>query len=82
MSGAKVWTSSCQKKKETCLVFSVNLLQYFQDLGIDTITYVKDCGDPTKIVNLLTDHTLFTQAYVKTAIKEQHKSYDSYDHSK
>ena len=31
------------------------------------------------MVNLLTDHTWFTQAYVKTAIKEQHKMYDSYD---
>ena len=31
------------------------------------------------MVNLLTDHTQFTQAYVKTAINEQHKLYNSYD---
>ena len=40
--------------------------------------YLKDLGDPTKMVNLLTDHTQSTQAYVKTAIKEQWKLYSSY----
>ena len=43
---------------------------------------LKDLGDPIKMVNLLTDRTHFTQAYVKTAIEEQHKLYDSYDCSK
>ena len=74
MNEAKVWMSSFQKK-ETCLVF--NVLWHFQDTGIDTLTYL---GDPTKMVNLLMDHTHLTQAYIKTAIKEQCKLYDSYDH--
>ena len=43
------------------------------------MTYLKDLGDPTKMVNLLTDHTQFTQAYVKTAVEEQHKLYDYYN---
>ena len=43
--------------------------------------YLNDLGDPTKMVNLIMDHTQFTQAYVKTAIKEQHKLYDFYNHS-
>ena len=46
---------------------------------MDTIIYLKDLGDPTNMVNLLTDHTWFTQAYVKTAIKEQCKLDDSYN---
>ena len=50
-------------------------------MGMDTITYLKDPGDPTKMVNLFTDHTQFIQANVKTDIKEQHKLYNSYDHS-
>ena len=49
-------------------------------MGMDTVMYVKDLGDPTKRVNLLTDHTWFTQAYIKTANEEQCKLYDSYDH--
>ena len=49
-------------------------------MGMDTIMYLKDLGDPTKMVNLLTDHTWSTQAYIKTAIEEQCKLCDSYDH--
>ena len=48
-------------------------------MGMDTITYLKDLGDPTKMVNLLIDHTWLTPAYVETALKEQHNLYDSYD---
>ena len=74
-NGAKVWISSFQKKKE-----NLKPTHHFQDTGMDTITYLKDPGDPTKMGNLLMDHTQFTQAYVKSAVEEQHKLYDSYDH--
>ena len=59
--------------------FQCKLLHHLQDMGMDSIMYLKDLGDPTKMVNLLMDHTQFTQAYVKTAIEEQHKVYDSYE---
>ena len=65
------------KKKETCLVFNVN----YSGTSKILITYLKDLGDPTKMLNLLKDHTQFTQAYTKTAIKEQCNLYNSYDHS-
>ena len=68
------------KEKGDLFSFQCKLLRHFQDTGLDTITYLKDPGDPTNMVNLLTDHTWFMQAYVKTAIKEHHKLYDSYDH--
>ena len=73
----------CQvfKEKGDLFSFQCKLLWHFQDTSMDTIMYLKDLGDPTKMVNLLTDHTLFTQAYIKTAIEEQCKLYDSYDHS-
>ena len=45
------------------------------------IMYLQDLADATKMVNLLTDHICFTQAYIKTAAEEQHKHCDSYDHS-
>ena len=68
-------------EKRDLLSFQCKLLQHFQDMGMNTIMYLKDPGDPTKMVNLLMDYTLFTQAYVKTAIKDQHKLYNSYNHS-
>ena len=68
------------KEKVNLFSFQCKLVQYFQDTGMDTITYLKDLGDPTKMVNLLTDHTWFTQAYIKTVIRKQHKLYNSYDH--
>ena len=63
---------------KTTLVFNVKLLWHFQDTGMDTITSLKGPGHPNKMVNLLMDHNWFTQAYVKTAIEEQHKHYNSY----
>ena len=70
------------KDKGDMFSFQCKLLQHFQDTGMDTITYLKDPGDLTKMVNLLMDHTEFTRAYIKTAIKEQCKLYDSQDHSR
>ena len=64
------------KQKGDLFSFQCKLLWYFQDMGMDTITYLKDLGDPTKMVNLLMDRTWFTQAYVKTAIEQQCKHYD------
>ena len=56
------------KEKGYLFSFQHNLLHHFQDMGMDTITYLKDPGDLTKMVNLLTDHTWFAQAYIKTAV--------------
>ena len=61
--------------------FQCKPLWHFQDMSMDTITYLQDLRDPTKTVNLLTNHTQFTQAYIKTAIKEQYKSYICNNHS-
>ena len=58
------------KEKGDLFSFQCKLLQHFQDTGMDTITYLKDLGDSTKMVNLLMDHTQFTQAYVKTPVEE------------
>ena len=70
------------KGKGDLLRFQCKILQHFQDMGMDTIMYyLKDIEDSAKMVNLLMDHTWFTQPYIKTAIKEQCKLYNSYNHS-
>ena len=67
------------KEKGDLLSFQHKLLQHLHDTEMDTYTYLKDLGDPNKMVNLLMDHTQFTQAHIKTAVEEQHKLYDSYN---
>ena len=67
------------KEKEDLFSFQHKLPWHFQDMGMDTITYFKDLGDPTKMVNLLMAHTWFNQVYVNTTISEQCEHYDSYD---
>ena len=67
------------KEKGDLFSFQCKLLQHFQDMGMDTITYFKNPRDCTNMVNLLMDNTWFAQAYVKTPIKEQHKLYNSYN---
>ena len=37
--------------------FQHKLLWHFQDMGMETITYLKDLEDPTKMVNLLIVHS-------------------------
>ena len=65
------------KEKGGLFSFQHKLLQHFPNTCMDTITYIKDLGDPTKMMNLLMDHTHITQDHVKTAIEEQRKLYDS-----
>ena len=66
------------KEKGDLFSFQHKLLHHFQDTGMDTVTCLRDLEHPTKMVNLLTDHTCFTQAYVKTAIKAQYQLYNSW----
>ena len=68
------------KEKGDLFSFQCKLLQNFQDTSMDTIMYLKDSQDSSKMVNLLIDHIRITEAYVKTAIEEQHKLCDSYNH--
>ena len=65
--------SSFQKKKDTCFVFNVNYSSTSK-----TQVWAPSL-DPIKMVNLLTVHTQFTQAYVKTAVEEHCKLYDAFD---
>ena len=57
MSRAKVWMSKLSKQKGDLFSFQHKLLWHFPHMGMDTITYLKDPEDPTKMVNLLMDHT-------------------------
>ena len=45
------------------------------------ITYLPDPADNDQMVNVITDHTQFTQAYLRSAAPIQYAKYDAYDRS-
>ena len=44
--------------------FQRRLNDHLKIMGMDTITYLPDPADNDQMVNVITDHTRFTQAYV------------------
>ena len=57
------------------------LIDHLKIMGMDTITYLPDPADNDQMVNVITDHTRFTQAYVRSAAPIQYAKYDVYDRS-
>ena len=45
--------------------FQCRHIDHLKIMGIDTITYLPDPADNDQMVNVITDHTRFTQAYVR-----------------
>ena len=61
--------------------FQRRLIDHLKIMGMDTITYLPDPADNDQMVNVMTDHTRFTQAYVRSAAPIQYAKYDAYDRS-
>ena len=59
--------------------FQRRLIDHLKIMGMDTITYLPDPADNVQMVNVITDHTRFTQAYVRSAAPTQYAKYDAYD---
>ena len=59
--------------------FQRRLIDHLKIMGMDTITYLPDPADNDQMVNVITDHTRFTQAYVRSAAPIQYAKYDAYD---
>ena len=59
--------------------FQRRLIDHLKIMGMDTITYLPDPADNYQIVNVITDHTRFTQAYVWSAAPIQYAKYDAYN---
>ena len=61
--------------------FQHRVIDHHQIMGMDTITYLPDPADNDQMVNVIMDHTWFTQAYVQSAAPIQYAKYDAYDRS-
>ena len=61
--------------------FQRRLIDHLKIMGMDTITYLPDPADNDQMVNVITDHTRFTQAYICSAAPIQYAKYDAYDRS-
>jgi hypothetical protein len=54
-------------------------IENMETRGLDTIIYLQDPGDPTIMINVISDHTRFTFDSVKMAAPAQKGRYDQYD---
>ena len=61
--------------------FQRGFIDHLKIMGMDTITYLPDPADNDQMVNVITDHTLFTQVYDRSAAPIQYAKYDAYDRS-
>ena len=61
--------------------FQRHLIDHLKIMGMDTITYLPDPADNDQTVNVIMDHTWFTQGYVRSAAPIQYAMYDTYDRS-
>ena len=67
------------EKDHDLFKFQRRLLERYKLRGLDSVTYLLDPSDDTKMINILTDHTRVTYDYVKQAIVKQYEKYDFYD---
>ena len=75
------WFEDKFSKNGDLYKFQRHLIDHLKIMGMDTITYLPDPADNDQMVNVITDHTQFTQAYIWSAAPIQYAKYDAYDQS-
>mgnify|MGYP000681102589 CR=1 FL=1 len=75
------WTDSKVTTKTDLQTFQVKLLERFEEDGMDTITYLQDPLDHSKVVCCLKEHSRLTVHEVRSRMVDQYSKYDSYDKS-
>ncbi len=61
------------------LDFQSEVLKHFEKYGLDTITYVCDPANPTKMASIVDQHTKFSKEDASKAVQLVIKDYDEYD---
>ena len=59
--------------------FVTDVMTRFKDTGMDTITYLRDPVEDSKMISVVTMNARFTLESVTKLIEPQVKLYDSYD---
>ena len=66
-------------RDDDLLTFQKKIMKHFKTHGLDTITYLEDPTDPTRVVSVIDDHARFNhKAGVKKANETMEAHYDSY----
>ena len=72
----------CFKREDDLQMFQRQVIDHFEECGLDTITYLPDPGDTSKMISVVTDHGRFnTKKAVQQANALCEKEFDSYDHN-
>jgi hypothetical protein len=59
--------------------FQKSIWDHLSDTGMDTIAFLPDPGDPSRMMNVVKEHSRFTLATAKKLSNEQAKLYDTFD---
>ena len=68
-------------RNTSILMFQKEVMDHLTSHGMDTITYLPDPSDKTKMVSIITDHDRFTPAAADRTETLQSLKYDQYDHA-
>jgi len=67
------------EKSGDLLVFQNSIWDHLVDTGMDTIAYIPDPVDDTRMINVVKNHARFTVKSASTMCASQVKKYDKYD---
>jgi hypothetical protein len=59
--------------------FKYSVWEHLEDTGMDTIAYLPDPAKPSRMMNIVKEHSRFTLATAKELSKTQAEMYDGYD---
>ena len=65
--------------KQDFVRFVDKVWQHLKDTGMDSIAYLRDSEDPTRMVSVVKRHSRFSLEYTKTAARIQVAQYDRFD---
>ena len=70
-----------QIKSKSNNLYSIksSLMAHMRKHGLDTVFYVPDTQDKTKVVNVIEQHSKFELSYVKAEIRNLRREWDEYD---
>ncbi len=66
-------------RKDDLVDFQTRIWDHLSDTGMDTIAFLPDPGDPSRMMNVVKEHSRFTLATAKELSNEQAKLYDTFD---
>jgi hypothetical protein len=67
------------KRGDDLADFQTLVWDHLKDTGLDTVAYLRDPSDPSRMLSVVKEHSRFTLATAKELSHEQAKLYDAFD---